>query len=151
MQEMQETGSIPRLGRSPGRGHGNPLMCSCLGNPMDRGAWWTTSIGRKESDTMETTWHACTHIHRYIYTYGWVPFLFTWNYHSIVNWLYSNMCVCVLVTQSCLTLRDPMDYSLSDFTAHGIHQARILEWVAISLSILWFLSYLFQTLSFELS
>ena len=31
--------SIPGLGRSPGGGHGNPLQCSCLENPMDRGAW----------------------------------------------------------------------------------------------------------------
>ena len=30
---------IPGLGRSPGGGHGNPLQCSCLENPMDRGAW----------------------------------------------------------------------------------------------------------------
>ena len=30
---------IPGLGRSPGRGHGNPLRYSCLENPMDRGAW----------------------------------------------------------------------------------------------------------------
>ena len=33
-----DTGSIPRLGRSPGEGNGNPLQYSCLGNPMDRGA-----------------------------------------------------------------------------------------------------------------
>ena len=33
---------IPGLGRSPGRGHGNPLQYSCLENPMDRGAWWAT-------------------------------------------------------------------------------------------------------------
>ena len=33
-----DTGSIPRLGRSPAEGNGNPLQCSCLGNPMDRGA-----------------------------------------------------------------------------------------------------------------
>ena len=31
-------GLIPGLGRSPGGGHGNPLQCSCLENPMDRGA-----------------------------------------------------------------------------------------------------------------
>ena len=30
---------IPGLGRSPGGGHGNPLQCSCLENPTDRGAW----------------------------------------------------------------------------------------------------------------
>ena len=35
-------GSNPRLGRSPGEGHGNPLQYSCLENPMDRGAWETT-------------------------------------------------------------------------------------------------------------
>ena len=29
---------IPRSGRSPGEGHGNPLQYSCLGNPMDKGA-----------------------------------------------------------------------------------------------------------------
>ena len=33
------SGSIPGLGRSPGEGNGNPLQCSCLGYPMDRGAW----------------------------------------------------------------------------------------------------------------
>ena len=36
--------------------------------------------------------------------------------------------------QSCLTLCDPMDYSLPGFFIHGIFQARILEWVAISYS-----------------
>ena len=37
-----EVGSIPGSGRHPGVGIGNPLQYSCLGNPMDRGAWWTT-------------------------------------------------------------------------------------------------------------
>ena len=32
--------SIPRWGRSPGEGNDNQLQYSCLGNPMDRGAWW---------------------------------------------------------------------------------------------------------------
>ena len=32
--------SIPGLGRSPGGGNGNPLQYSCLGNPMNSGAWW---------------------------------------------------------------------------------------------------------------
>ena len=35
-----DLGSIPGSGRSPGGGNGNPLQYSCLGNPMDRGAWW---------------------------------------------------------------------------------------------------------------
>ena len=34
-----DTGSIPGLGGSPGEGNGNTLQYSCLGNPMDRGAW----------------------------------------------------------------------------------------------------------------
>ena len=36
------------------------------------------------------------------------------------------------VAQSCLTLRDPMDYSLPGSSVHGIFQARVLEWVAIA-------------------
>ena len=34
-----DVGSIPESGRSPGEGNGNLLQYSCLGNPMDRGAW----------------------------------------------------------------------------------------------------------------
>ena len=37
--DIRDMGSIPGLGRYPGVGHGNPLQYSCLGNPMDRGAW----------------------------------------------------------------------------------------------------------------
>ena len=38
--DIRVTGSIPRPGRSPGGGQGNPLQYSCLENPMDREAWW---------------------------------------------------------------------------------------------------------------
>ena len=42
----RDSGSIPGSGRAPGGGNNNPLHYSCLRNPMDRGAWWTTqSIG----------------------------------------------------------------------------------------------------------
>ena len=44
------------------------------------------------------------------------------------------MKVKVLVTQWCLTLCDPMDYNLPGSSVHGVFQARILEWVAISFS-----------------
>ena len=40
-----DTGSIPGLGRSPGGGNGNPLLYSCLENPMDKGAWRATVHG----------------------------------------------------------------------------------------------------------
>ena len=44
-------GLIPGSGRSPGGGNGNSLHYSCLGNPMDREAWWATLHGvAKESD-----------------------------------------------------------------------------------------------------
>jgi len=38
-------GLISRLGRHPGEGNGHPLQCSCLENPIDRGAWWATVHG----------------------------------------------------------------------------------------------------------
>ena len=38
-RDTGDAGSIPGSGRSPGRGHGNPLQYSCL-ETMDRGAWW---------------------------------------------------------------------------------------------------------------
>ena len=56
-----DTGLIPRSGRSPGGGNGNPLQCSCLGNSMDRGAWQAT-VHRvaKESDmTEQLLIHTC--------------------------------------------------------------------------------------------
>ena len=43
--------SIPESGRSPGRGHDNPLQCSCLENPMDRGAWRAIVHGAAKSQT----------------------------------------------------------------------------------------------------
>ena len=46
-----EAGSIPGSGRSPGEENGNPLQSSCLGNPMDRGAWRAIVYAvTKESD-----------------------------------------------------------------------------------------------------
>ena len=38
------------------------------------------------------------------------------------------------VSQSCLTLSDPIDCSLPGFSVHGIFQARVLEWGAIAFS-----------------
>ena len=46
-----DSSSISGSGRSPGGGNGNPCRYSCLGNPMDRGAWQSTFHGvSKESD-----------------------------------------------------------------------------------------------------
>ena len=48
------------------------------------------------------------------------------------------------VTQSCPTLRDPMDCSLPGSSVHGIFQARVLEWGAIAFSIDLYISFKLQ-------
>ena len=155
-----DIGLIPGLGRAHGEGNGNPLQCSCLENPMDRGAWKATVPGLQELDSatkqpprclkQEQNKKNCTSLHLftripiwwienkifclqslskgrqrdenifisarsyhiaqetllnvmwqpgwagslgengYMYMCGWVPLLSTWNYHNIVNQLYSN-------------------------------------------------------------
>ena len=49
--DVRNVGLIPGLGRSPGEGHGNPLLDSCLENPMDKGAWSATVHGVAKSWT----------------------------------------------------------------------------------------------------
>ena len=46
-----DLGSTPGSGRSPGEENGNPLQCSCLGNPRDGGAWWAAVYGVAQSWT----------------------------------------------------------------------------------------------------
>ena len=64
VRDARDAGSAPRLGRSPGKGNGNPILgwesswemalqCSCLENPMDSGAWRATVHGVAELDTAE--------------------------------------------------------------------------------------------------
>ena len=49
-----DAGLIPGLGRSPGEGNGNPFQYSCLGHPMNRGAWRTIVHGiAKGADTIQ--------------------------------------------------------------------------------------------------
>ena len=63
IQEPQETvGSILGSGRSPGGGHGDPLQYSCLENPMDREAWWTTvhRVAKSRTRLKQLSTHACT-------------------------------------------------------------------------------------------
>ena len=49
--DARDVGLIPGWVRSPGGGSGNPLLYSCLGNPMDRGAQWAAVHGVAESQT----------------------------------------------------------------------------------------------------
>ena len=51
--DLRDAGSIPGSRGSPGGGHGNPLRYSCLGNPMDRGAWWAAVRGVAQNQTLK--------------------------------------------------------------------------------------------------
>ena len=102
--DIKDVDSIPRSGSFSGGGHGNPLQCSCLENPMDREAWWATVYRVAQSHTQAKllSMHACTASAKSL--------------------------------QSCPTLCDPIDSSPSGSTVPGILQARMLDWVAISFS-----------------
>ena len=54
-EDVRDVGLIPRLGRSPGGGHGYPLQYSCLENSMDGRAWRATAHSVAESGTTEMT------------------------------------------------------------------------------------------------
>ena len=63
-----DPGSIPGSGRSSGEGNGNPLQYCCLGNPMDREAWWLTVHGVAKSQTWLSdftfTFHSKLNMHQ---------------------------------------------------------------------------------------
>ena len=68
--DARDLGLIPGLGRSPGAGNDSPLPFSCLGNPMNRGAWWAIVHGVANSWTrlsarvcVRTHTHTHTHTH----------------------------------------------------------------------------------------
>ena len=59
--DIGDMGSIPGSGRSPGRGHGNPLQYACLENPKDREAWRAVVHGVTESLPPQK-WQHSTHV-----------------------------------------------------------------------------------------
>ena len=63
----EDPGLIPGSGRSPGRGNGNLLQCSCLGNRMDRGAWQTTLHEAAKSQTQAHILCTC-HLNNVVYS-----------------------------------------------------------------------------------
>ena len=61
--DVRDVGSIPRLGISPGGGHGDPLWYPCLDKSMDTGAWQATVHGVAELETTKQLERARTHAH----------------------------------------------------------------------------------------
>ena len=130
-----------------GEGNGNPLQCSCLENPREGGTWWAAVPGSpgesglvsrgsqglrsplesdgyileptewlKGSQTSSGVWTPSMGFSRQEYWSG-LPFPSPMRENK--------------VAQSCLTLRDPVDYSPPGSSVHGLFQARVLEWVAM--------------------
>ena len=60
-----DMGSIPESRRSLGEGNGNPLQYSCLGKPIDRGAWRATVQRVRKSQTRLSNWVCTSTVHTY--------------------------------------------------------------------------------------
>ena len=127
---LGDLGSIPGSGRSPGEGKGNPLQYSCLENPMGGGAWWATVHGVKKGRTRLSDFTS--------HTIKWA---------SLIAQLVKNPPAMQEIPglrrspgagkgYPCQysDLENFMDCSLPGSSIHGIFQATVLEWVAISFS-----------------
>ena len=75
--------SILEFGRSPGEGNGSPLQCSCLENPMDRGAWRAIVHGVAKSWTwLSNMCVTSTHmlqVHCFHNTFSFLPWTLQWT------------------------------------------------------------------------
>ena len=67
LSDKESTCNAEGLGRSPGGGHGNPLQYSCLGNPMDRRAWWAMVHRVRKSRTWLSNWTMTTYTEHKMY------------------------------------------------------------------------------------
>ena len=83
------TGSIPGLGRSPGEGNGNSFRYSCLGNPIDRRAYWATVYGVTESQAQLNDLHKHTYLQKYLWLFSlgaeWERLGWRWSEISLPN------------------------------------------------------------------
>ena len=152
-------GFDPGARKIPWRRECNPFQYSCLENPMDRGAWWArvhrvtksqtqlkclsmhvpSSIYLKASLLLLLSCFSCVSVQPHRRQPTRLPRLWDSPGKNIgVGCNFLLQCMKVKseseVTQSCLTLSDPMDCSLPGSSVHGVFQARVLEWSAIVLS-----------------
>ena len=104
----------------------HPLQYSCLGNPMDREA---STVQEVVKSWTPLKWLRIAFNKLLIYLISKLDFCRAFFQTSLCNISYSSG-----VALSCPTLCDPMDNCLLDSSVHGIFQARVLEWVAISFS-----------------
>ena len=96
---------------------------------MGRGSWQAAVHGCRELDmterlSMHTRACACAHTHTHTHTHTHYPS----ESDAVLQRSESE------VTQSCPIICDPVNCSLPGFSIHGIFQAKVLEWVAISFS-----------------
>ena len=127
--DIRDSGSIPGLGRSPGGGHSSPLQYSCLGNPMDRGAWraavhrvtkrWT-QLKRLSSSSSYRTRHQGDP--------GGMEETLSSSTKCVPT---CHLLCCAKTLQSCPTLSDPMGHSPPGSSVHGFLQARVVEGAAV--------------------
>ena len=115
--DIRDISLIPGSQRFPGGGHGNPLQYSCLENHMDRRAWWAT-------------------VHRITQSQTWLKqFSVLPSKEYFINLSYDNHFIRAASHLLCVWLFwDPMHCSPPSCFVHGLLQARILGWVAISFS-----------------
>ena len=68
--DVRDMGWIPRSGRSPGGGHGNPLQYFGPENPLDRGVWQPTvhRVAKSRTQLKQLSMHACTQPQIYSYS-----------------------------------------------------------------------------------
>ena len=63
-RRCKRSGFDPSVARSPGGGHGNTLQCSCLENPMDRGACGLLTMGSQRVSVIEATQRSVPQLHK---------------------------------------------------------------------------------------
>ena len=92
---MEDLGSIPGLGRSPGEGNGNPVHYPCLEKPIDRGAWEATKPGVTKSQTrlskftffpsFYVQYHVICNSENFTSVLIWISFLFFFSLIAVAR------------------------------------------------------------------